>query len=294
MSESTLPRFRSPRHQERFYAIYDRAMQTWPVPFDDLSVMTSFGKTHVVVAGPAEAPPLLLLHGFMATAAMWGSHVDVLSRHYRVYAPDVITDTGKSVSTRNVKNPADYVAWLKEVLDGLQVEKARVMGLSYGGWLTSLLAIHAPERVERAVILCPAGTLDALSPQFFLRALPGMLTKWTPLLRWYWKWFMHRKEQMADHPSTALFVAAWQTFIMSKEFVVPSVLTDEELRCITVPATVLVGDHEVIYKAGPAAALQRAKDLIPGGRAYMVSGAGHVMTLDNPEAVTLFVLEGLA
>jgi pimeloyl-ACP methyl ester carboxylesterase len=54
---------------------------------------------------------------------------------------------------------------------------------------------------------------------------------------------------------------------------------------ISAPTTVLIGDHEVIYRGGPEAALARAKTLIPNVRTELIPGANHILTLDAPEAV---------
>lgn len=292
MASMTAP-FRSPATQASFMAAYDQQLLAWPVPFETRYIPTRFGPTHVVVCGPADAPPLLLLHGFHATAMMWRTTVAELSRHYRCYMPDTPGDVGKTVLTAPVRDGQAYVVWLQELMDGLEVAQANVAGLSYGGFLTSLLALHAPERVRKAVLLCPAGTLSPLTPAFFLKALPAAILKWTPLIRWYWRWFYHHKER-SNGPDADLFVAGWKAFQAPKEFVVPTVLTDGELRRFEVPVTVLIGEHEVIYKDAPAAVLARAQRLIPGAQCHLVPGAGHIMTADNPAAVMAHLLEGLA
>lgn len=288
-----LAAFVSPAAREQYLGIYDQAVKNWPVPYADQYVTTSYGKTHIIISGPEDAPPLVLLHGFMATNLMWESHIALLSRQYRCYSVQAVTDVGKSENTALVSGIPDFVAWLRELFAGLGLPKARVMGLSYGGFLATALAVHAPELVEKAVLLCPAGTLDPLPAQFILRALPGMLTKSRALLRWYWAWFLYDKTKV-NHPGTALFVEAWLTFRQANPMVQPTVFTDDELRSIQVPVTVVIGEHEVIYKNGPRAALQRAQNLIPGAKTHLLPRAGHVMTLDNPTEAGRLMLEALA
>jgi pimeloyl-ACP methyl ester carboxylesterase len=289
----SLAAFLSPEARKTYLALYRSMLTAYPVPYEERYVTTTAGRTHVIVSGPESAPPLLLLHGFMATNLMWESHIALLSQHYRCYSVQTVTDVGLSEQTSPVRNVLDYVTWLREVFAGLGLARARVMGLSYGGWLATALALHAPELVEKAVLLCPAGGLAPLTPQFILRAIPGMLTKSRALLRWYWAWFFHDKRKV-DHPATDLFVNAWITFRQPREFVQPTVFTDEELRSIQVETTLLIGEQEVIYKNGPKAALQRAQALIPGVRTHLVPAAGHVLTLDNPDETGRLMLEGLA
>ena len=63
----------------------------------------------------------------------------------------------------------------------------------------------------------------------------------------------------------------------------PSVFTDDELRRITMPVTVVIGDRDVIYRGGPQAALARAQEFIPNVRTQQLPGVNHFLTLDCPE-----------
>jgi pimeloyl-ACP methyl ester carboxylesterase len=75
------------------------------------------------------------------------------------------------VATEPVRTVTDYVDWLQQILSALDIAVARVAGLSYGGWLAALLALHAPERVSHLVLLTPAATFAPVTVQFFVRAL---------------------------------------------------------------------------------------------------------------------------
>jgi hypothetical protein len=66
------------------------------------------------------------------------------------------------------------------------------------------------------------------------------------------------------------------------EIVQPTVLNDDELGRLPARTTVLIGDSEVIYRGGPAAALARAQRHIHAGRSRLLPHAGHVLMLDCP------------
>jgi pimeloyl-ACP methyl ester carboxylesterase len=54
-------------------------MKMWPVPYEELEIPSRFGMTHVTASGPADAPPLVLLHGYDAewlSATLDGLHLD--------------------------------------------------------------------------------------------------------------------------------------------------------------------------------------------------------------------------
>src|SRR5215475_11119883 len=117
------------------------------VPFEEIATESRFGSTHVVVSGPVDAPPLVLLHGYMATLLMWSPNIADFSKDYRVYAIDIIGQPGKSIPDEPVRNTKDYVEWLTATLNVLHLDQVSLVGMSYGGWLALTYAIAAPERV---------------------------------------------------------------------------------------------------------------------------------------------------
>src|SRR5688500_2064537 len=58
---------------------YDLALTLWPVPFKELVVPTSHGNASVIVSGPENAEPLVLLHGMNASSTMWYPNIEALS-----------------------------------------------------------------------------------------------------------------------------------------------------------------------------------------------------------------------
>ena len=77
----------------------------------------------------------MLVPGQAISSTMWYPNVAALSRDYRVYAPDIIGDLGRSVRTVPKMSALDYGSWLCDVFDELRLEKAHVAGLSFGGFI---------------------------------------------------------------------------------------------------------------------------------------------------------------
>src|SRR6185503_1400452 len=167
--------FRTPAGQARYFAAYDATLALWPVPIESFDVPTRFGDTHINACGASDAPPLVLLHGAAVSSTMWYPNVAALSSGYRVYAADIIGEMGKSVSTRPVTQPLDFVHWLSDMFDGLRIERAHVAGLSLGGFLALQLALSAPERVARLVLLAPAASLLRMRVGFYFRVAAAIL-----------------------------------------------------------------------------------------------------------------------
>ncbi len=113
-----------------------------------------------------EGAPVLLIHGSgpgVSAWANWRLPLSVLSRRFRCIAPDMAGFGYSAV-------PAGYAftrqAWLDQLiglLDALGIEKAHVVGNSFGGSMALALAIAAPERVDRLVLMGSVGVPFALT-----------------------------------------------------------------------------------------------------------------------------------
>ncbi len=136
---------------------YLELLDQWPVPAQRLRLPTSEGETFVVACGPQDAPAVLALQGSGANTAMWLGQIGAWARSLRVYAVDVIGEPGLSAPSRPPLAGDAYAGWLDDVLDGLDLPAAALMGVSFGGWIVLDYAIRRPNRVTRLVLLNPSG-----------------------------------------------------------------------------------------------------------------------------------------
>lgn len=126
-----------------FREAYEQAMALWPVPVERLDLPSEFGSTRVNVCGPADGPPLVLLHGGGTTSAVWYALAATLARTHRVHAVDQMGGPGLSAHTgRALRRPEDLLDWLDGVFSGLGLASAALLGHSYGGWLALSYGAH--------------------------------------------------------------------------------------------------------------------------------------------------------
>jgi pimeloyl-ACP methyl ester carboxylesterase len=78
-------RFKTSEDAARYLSAYQATLALWPVPHEPLDAPTSFGVTHINVAGALELPPLILIPGAQTSSTVWYPNIEPLSRH-RVYA----------------------------------------------------------------------------------------------------------------------------------------------------------------------------------------------------------------
>jgi len=150
----------TPQVQKQMMAIYDAKMAQWPTPFETRYVETAYGKVHVIISGPENAPPILLLNAGQMAGWSWMTNVGELNEKYRTYAIDTIGEPGKSQLSEITHFPQNGMEWsdlLANITDELGVEKAFVVGASNGGFLALNYAIHYPERIEKIALLGAMG-----------------------------------------------------------------------------------------------------------------------------------------
>ncbi|QFZ21575.1 alpha/beta fold hydrolase [Saccharothrix syringae] len=258
--------------KRRYLDLLDR----WPVPHERVRVATGQGETFVVVSGPPDAPPVVLLHGSGANTTMWMGDVTAWSRHFRVCAVDLIGEPGLSAPSRPPLGTDAHARWLDEVLDALGVDRAAVVGASLGGLLAADYATRRPERVDRLVLLCPGG---------IGRQKVGVLVK-AVLLRPFGDRGLRRGVRSiagigADAPFLDQVVLHFTHFRPRLERL--PLLTDEVLRRLAMPTLVIVGERDAMLdSAGTARRVRRA---VPHATVVVLPGVGHSITGQTEEVL---------
>lgn len=289
MSKAPAPLFKSAEGEAKYNAAYDAALALWGVKYECLKVPTRFGSTHVIASGLEDAPPLVLLHGIAISSTCWHPNIAGLSYDFRIFAVDVIGDAGRSVPSNTPKNRSEHGEWLIDVFNELHIAQAHLAGLSYGGFLTLNFALHAPERVRRMVLLSPAASIARFRLGFWLRMLAKMVLPTRPN-RAAFNNTVRSISVRSDSPEDPVFEQMFLNFCFGRFRVKvwPVVFKDEELRRVSVPTLLLIGDREIIYD--PRAAVERATRLIPRIKAEIIPKAGHFVSFDQPESVDARIL----
>jgi pimeloyl-ACP methyl ester carboxylesterase len=290
-----LPVFDSPEGRAKVERAYQDVLDLWPVPFIEREVPTSFGMTHVIESGPADAPAVVLLHAYFATSAAWYRTVGDLSREHRVYAVDVIGDANLSRPVRPITSLDDYLSWFVELLDGLEVTTLSVVGNSFGGFLATHFAMQLPERVTKLVLIGPGATFHSM-PAFYVRVFaPKAVYLMLP-------WLPGRKRAMracatwmyAGLPRDPAWSRLFDTELVhggTVNQVFPRVFAREDLARIQASVLLILGDRERIYPAESAADAARA--LLPTIQVEIVPDAHHVTAIAQPELVNALLLRFL-
>jgi pimeloyl-ACP methyl ester carboxylesterase len=110
------------------------------------------GEVRLHVAEAGSGPPLLLLHGWPQHWWSWRRLIPALARRYHVIVPD-LRGWGWSSAPPGAYAKATWARDMLALLDADGLDRVRVIGHDWGGYVAFLMALMAPGRIERLVAL---------------------------------------------------------------------------------------------------------------------------------------------
>ena len=244
-----------------------------------------------------DGPAVLLVHEGVADRRMWRHQVPVLARDHRVVAVD-LRGFGESP---HASGPFSNVEDLREVLDELAMERATVVGGSFGAKVALEFAVTHAERVER-LVLCPPVLPDWEWSEHVRRGWQeedeafeaGDLDRATEVNVELWVDGPNRGPDEVD-PEVRDLVRTMQrhAFELPEPDPPPEPEPDPDVRLadVRVPTLVVVGDEDVEDFLAMAEAAAAG---IPGARKVVVEGAAHVIALEKPQEFNDALLAFLA
>jgi pimeloyl-ACP methyl ester carboxylesterase len=296
LTSDFIPVFTSHRGEAEAMRAYQAVMDAWTADYQEVTVPTSFGLTHVIVSGPAEGPPVVLLHALLATAASWYLNAGALSQTFRTYAVDVIGEANKSRPTKPIASLEDFLGWFTELIDGLGIDTLYLVGNSYGGFTGAYYAMKLPERVRKLVLIGPASTIDSMKPFMTHMFLPKAVYQTLPWLPGGERVMRRSVDWMrGDLPRDPLWEPLFcQTMINGRLInqVFPRVFSKDEFAEIRVPVLLILGEREVIYTSLESA-VEKGRELIPGVEVELIPGGHHITAVAQPDLVNQRMLRFL-
>jgi pimeloyl-ACP methyl ester carboxylesterase len=118
-----------------------------------------------------EGPVLLLLHGIAGSSRAWREVMPKLAGEYRLIAPDLLGH-GESAKPQGDYSLGAYASGLRDFLGVLGVERATLVGQSFGGGVAMQLAYQHPEVCERLVLVDSGGLGREVNPILRAATLP--------------------------------------------------------------------------------------------------------------------------
>ncbi len=313
------------KSEEGYNAIrdwYDALLEQIEIPFESRYVDTRFGRTHMLVCGPEDAEPLVLVQAVAGSSPLWRNQLPVLAEHFRVYALDTNGQPGRSAPNPPSFFNDDYVNWILDVLDALGIDKANFVGVSTGGWKVMRVATDHPERVASLVMLSPIGLsharlpwkiwikrvmkknkdADVLEEELTAKSVSSPSASGNvsfgsfdrQLARAMALCTRHFRLDRALHvynPKTNRVTIGKAIKLLRRFFISEpkSILSKMQSRGL-----ILFGEHEILFN--PQKVSRRALSLMPNIEVDIVENSGHACIYDQPQAsnerIMAFLLDG--
>lgn len=274
------------------------------------SVVAGGVETFYLESGPADAPPVVLVHGLSATNASMLPLIPALSREFHVLAPDLPGHGG--TATRRGAYGAQFLGrWLADFLRESCDRPAVLVGNSLGGRTALQAGLDFPELVRGLVLLCPAVAFRKLRQ---LVPVVRLVRDEVAVLP------MRIPRQVALRGLRALFAdpsrlrAAWYDAAVDEFLRVMSVRANRlavfsalrhiyldepfgdagfwsRLPSLQPPALFLWGEKDVLVPAGFGRFVAEA---VPSARSVVLTDCGHVPQFEHPKQTAQLVQEFIA
>jgi pimeloyl-ACP methyl ester carboxylesterase len=131
-----------------------------PTSVDRVEHTVRVGRRDIFLTEAGEGPAVVLLHGGGAGASgasNYSRNIDALARRFRVIVPDM-PGYGRSTKGIDQDDPfGDLATSVRRLLDELGLNKAHLVGNSYGGAAALRLALDRPDKVDKLVLMGPGG-----------------------------------------------------------------------------------------------------------------------------------------
>lgn len=236
---------------------------------------------HCVVEGPADAPPLLLLHSIGTCHSIWSPQVPALGRRFRLIRPD-LRGHGLSEVTPGDYSMASLAQDALALLDALGILRAHVAGVSLGGRIAQQLAADASHRVLSLLLVDTAldfpdkptwnTRMDAVARDGTIALADAVMPRWTvdPTLpsSLGLRRMLLRTDRAGYNGAAAALRDATPQDVAGR---------------IHAPCTILVGERDVVV---PPATTQALHAAIPAATLGAIAEGGHIPTYEAAEALT--------
>lgn len=246
--------------------------------------------------------PVLLMHGIPTNALMWRDVIPVLSKHFRVIAPDLL-NYGQSEMPEHADVSINAQRQIMfGLLDALGIRRAHLVGHDIGGGVAQLMTVERPERIDRLVLIDSVCFDSWPIPEFEPMQRPGAeadmsLEEFVEMIRGFMPKGVVDKQVMT--PTVIdLYTTPWSTekgkqaFFrnlrrLNSEY---TLAISNELQQLPHTALIVWGEKDPFQKPDYGPRLEQA---IPNARLRVIEDVGHWLLEEKPAEVSDFILNFL-
>lgn len=245
----------------------------------------------------ADRDSVLLLHGQPGSARDWERVQAAIGQRARTLAIDRPGWDGGSPAADLEGNARAALA----ALDGAGIERATVVGHSFGGGVAAWIAARYPQRVGALVLVAPTANAAALYRLDRWLAAPligevasavtlsitGVLLSAGVVRRRLARELALGDRYLRWSARRLLEPSAWRAFTVEQRALVRDLPALElQLGRISAPTTIVAGSRDLVV---PPSSLRELNGQIPGSRLRMIERAGHLLPLRQADVLAALV-----
>ncbi len=277
--------YKSIEGKEKIIKLYDSQLTRLKMPWKDVYVDTTFGKTHFIETGNLSGEPLLVFHGGNATTAYNLLACDFIMNDFHIYAVDMVGHPGKSAETSLQAKGYDYGKLVSEVIDGLKYDRISLFGGSFGAGVIAKAMCVCPDKIKRVALYVPSGIKNAPAINSASMVNP-MIAYWITGKEKWLKKCMLPMAITEDNITKDIY----ETAKLSIDYIrvktgMPSNVDGELMKKCSAPTFVMAAEKDCLFPG--KGVIERAKDIIPNCTTYLLEGRGHMNFLTDEEKIMI-------
>jgi 3-oxoadipate enol-lactonase len=251
---------------------------------------------NVVHLGDSSAMPVIFVHGFPFSHAMWHNQLPLVAKEFHTVAYDV-RGLGESSPGNGIFTLEGHVDDLIALMNYLQIERAAIVGLSMGGYIALRALERNPERFSSAVLCDTRSEADTNEGRLNrAKSIQEIIQQGSAAFAEEFLKKIFAPESFQRVPEEVALIRDIITCTPPRAIAGMQLAlaartdTTASLGALRIPTLILVGEHDAITPPAAARALQ---ERIAGSTLYIVPDAGHMSPMENPGAVNSQVMQFL-
>ena len=241
---------------------------------------------------------LVLIHGFLSSTFCYRKIIPLLENDFNIIAIDLPPFGKTEKSTKFIHSYQNMAKVVIELIEGLQIKRAYLVGHSMGGQVSLIAAKERPDLFEKVVLLCSSGYMKRISPSLKIGSyLPYF---YLVLKHWLVKQGVVKNLHNVVHDLTLIdqemmdgyeepfyddrIFMALNRMIRDHE----GDLSPEDLKLIEQPSLLIWGNED---KVVPVQIGKRLENDLPNSSFFSFKNTGHLVPEERPEQVSEKILD---
>lgn len=280
--------YKSASGKDQILSLYDKKLRELNIDYQYKTIVTSYGKTNIIVTGTPQNPPLMIIHGSNACAPISLETYPNLSTQFQVFAIDVLAQPNKSAETRLSMKDDSYGKWMNEIIRKLNINSVTLVGFSFGGLVILKTLEYDESKIREVYLSAPAyivngNPLIALF-KFFIPMKRYIKTKKLKYVDQFLSKVFTERDEFAVQYLSKVFLE------FDMDFTPVPVIDSVNAQTITTPITIFGAQHDIVFPGKKM--IKRASKIFPSlKKSVLLENSKHVQGKKQNELIENIIMD---